>query len=1115
MEIRIGVYVCHCGLNIATTVNPKHVAEYAASLHGVVVSRDYIFMCSDPGQDIILNDIKENNLNRVIVASCSPLMHEHTFRRVCIEAGINPYLFEMANIREHCSWVHEVGATEKAKELVRAAVWRVYHHEPLEPMEVSIHPNTLVVGGGIAGIQAALDIANAGYKVYLVEREPSIGGHMIQLDKTFPTLDCSACITTPKMSDVGSHPNIKLLNYSEVEDVSGYIGNFKVKIKKKASYVNNEKCNGCGLCFEGCPTVLKSEFDLGLKERKAIYIPFPQAVPNKAVIDKREERPCRAACVDACPVHTNVLGYTKLIAEGRFKEAYQQIRERNPFPSVCGRICYAPCEESCNRGQMDDPIAIRELKRFATEQVDTEEREIPPIIKTGKSVAVIGAGPAGLTAAYNLALAGHDVEVFDRESEAGGMMRWAIPEYRLPQSALESDLNYIWKTGVKFTSGKKVLLKNLMGSYDAIFIATGNPLSKQLNIEGASLKGVLWGLDFLKAVKEGKAKIKDRVFVIGGGNVAIDVALSAKRLGATDVQMACLEKKKEMPADKKEIEQAIEEGIKIHTSWGPKRIKDSEGVLEGIELKRCTSIFDNQKRFNPTYDETKTVDFETDMVVFAIGQSPDVSVIKGTEVKTEENLIKVDAHYMSSVNGVFAGGDAVTGPAFVIDAIAAGNRAAHSINQFLKNEPLTLLEEEKKPEKLSEEEITSLKKLYPAQKRIQERKEPLKKRIQDFREVALCYTAREAISEAKRCLAGHIEGCIECGECERLCEPKAINHEMQDEIVEVEAGSIILATGYDQFDPSVITQYGYGRYDNVITGLEFERLSNAAGPTEGRIQLKNGQSPQSVAIIHCVGSRDKNFHEYCSRVCCMYALKSAHIIKEKTNAEVYQMYIDMRCFGEGHEEFYERLSTEDGIKFIRGKASRVTDQSLSEEEKEKLIVCLEDTLLGSLIRVPVDMVILANALVPRADAGKVASLFSIGRRADGFFMEKHAKLDPISTLSDGIFVAGCCEGPKDISDTVTQAKAAASEVLSLLAQGKVKIEPIVAFVDEEVCSGCGLCETMCPYSALSLSKPDGVMMVNQAVCKGCGACASICPSGAASLSHFTFRQILDEVEALT
>ena len=258
MEPRIGVYICHCGSNIAGTVDIEQVAQFAQGLDSVVVARDYKFMCSDPGQQLIKDDIRDLGVNRVVVASCSPTMHEPTFRRACQAAGINPYLFEMANIREHCSWVTEdrQEATEKAKALVSAAVRRVYYHQPLETREVPVNPNTLVVGGGIAGIQAALKIADSEHKVYLVEREPSIGGHMSQLDKTFPTLDCSACILTPRMTQVGSHPYIELMTYSEVEEVSGYIGNFKVKIRKKTRYVDEEKCTGCGTCWNICPATV-------------------------------------------------------------------------------------------------------------------------------------------------------------------------------------------------------------------------------------------------------------------------------------------------------------------------------------------------------------------------------------------------------------------------------------------------------------------------------------------------------------------------------------------------------------------------------------------------------------------------------------------------------------------------------------------------------------------------------------------------------------------------------------------------------------------------------------------------------------------------------------------
>ncbi len=658
-EVKIGVYVCHCGLNIAGTVDVEEVAKYAATLPSVVVSRDYRYMCSDPGQDLIKNDIKEYGLNRVVVASCSPRMHEPTFRNACQEGGLNPYLYEHANIREHCSWVHDDKKinTEKAKDLVRAAVKRVYHHEPLEVKEAPVNPNVLVVGGGIAGIQAALDIANGEKRVYLVEREPSIGGHMIQLDRTFPTLDCSECILTPKMADVGHHPFIELLAYSEVEEVSGSIGQFKVKVRKKARHIDESKCVGCGICEEKCPWKVPSEFEMGLAMRKAIYIPFAQAIPNLVTVD----------------------------------------------PDLCVYI----------------------------------------------------------------------------------------------QS-----------------NGKK------------------------------------------------------------------------------------------------------------------------------------------------------------------------------------------------------------------------------------------------------------------------------------------------------------------CGACIKFCEAKAITPEtllnQTDQIIEIEVGSIIVATGYDQFDPSVIPQYGYGKYDNVLTGLQFERMTCAAGPTGGKVLLKDSREPESVAIIHCVGSRDQNYHEYCSRVCCMYGLKYAHLIKEFTKADVYEFYIDMRCFGEGYEEFYKRLS-EEGVNFIRGKVAKVTDQAVTEEEKGKLILVAEDTLLGRVIRVPADMVILCAALEARADADKVASLFTLNRRADGFFLERHVKLDPVATPTDGVFIAGCCEGPRDIPDTLAQASAAAAKALSLISKGKITLESAIASVDETRCIGCGRCEEICTFHAPKVISKNGGMVseVNETLCKGCGACAVVCSTGAMLIRHYKPEQILSQVAALT
>ncbi|PIP48688.1 MAG: hypothetical protein COX14_03210, partial [Chloroflexi bacterium CG23_combo_of_CG06-09_8_20_14_all_45_10] len=415
------------------------------------------------------------------------------------------------------------------------------------------HKSVLVIGGGIAGIQASLDLANMGFRVYLVEKSPSIGGRMAQLDKTFPTNDCAMCILAPKMIEASSHSNIDLYTYSEVEDVSGEVGDFKVKINKRSPFVDWNKCTGCGFCEETCPVILPKEFDQGLGKRKAIFIPFPQAVPKKYVIDKREERPCKAACKDACPVHTNVLGYIKLIAEREFQEAYKLIRDTNPLPASVGRVCYAPCEEACNRGQLDEPMAIRDLKRFAADQVNIEELEVPTVTKTDKRVAIVGSGPAGLAAANDLALKGHDVTIFEALPEPGGMLRVGIPEYRLPKDILRKEIGYIQKLGVEIRTGvqvgKDIALEEIRENHDALFIATGAHGGMRLRAEGEELPGVIEGIRFLRAVNLGeKVQVGKKVAVIGGGNTAVDCARTAKRLGAKEVKIVYRRSRSEMPA---------------------------------------------------------------------------------------------------------------------------------------------------------------------------------------------------------------------------------------------------------------------------------------------------------------------------------------------------------------------------------------------------------------------------------------------------------------------------------------------------------------------------------------------------------------------------------------
>ena len=1117
MEIRIGVYICHCGLNIAATVDMEEVARYAGTLPNVVISRDYRYMCSDPGQQLIKNDIEELGLNRVVVAACSPRMHEPTFRNAVEGGGLNRYLYEHVNIREHCSWVHEdkKWATEKAKDLVRAAVRRVYWHEPLQVKEAPVNPSVLVVGGGIAGIQAALKVADGEKKVYLVEKSPSIGGHMIQLDKTFPTLDCSACILTPKMSDVGHHPFIELLAYSEVEEVSGSIGNFKVKVRKKARYVDASKCVGCGDCEEKCPRKTKSEYEMGLAKRGMAYIPFAQAIPNVATIDKREERPCKAACKEACPIRMNILGYVSLIKEGEFEEAYEVIRRTNPLPGVCGRVCYAPCQEACNRAQFDEHVAIRELKRFAADYVlKTGKGKAVPAERTKEEkVAIVGSGPAGLACAYDLVRQGYPVTVFEAGPEAGGLLRWGIPEYRLPKEILSNDISYIQDLGVEIRTN--TLVKNLAEIFDqgykAIFLGTGTGMSQKMGIPGEDSPGVFYALEFLRQVNSGvKIHLGSKVAVIGGGNAAVDAARVARRLGVEDVTVVYRRSRDEMPAIPSEIEEMEQEGVEIQFLAAPVKVLSDENGVKGIQCIRMEMAEpdgDGRRRPVPIKGSEFTID--VDDVVMAIGQGVDKTMLSKDLAYTEWGTLSVDpVTLQTNIDGVFAGGDVVSGPADVIAAIAAGKRAACSIEAYLKGEELSI-EEGGKVQKLSKGEVAKIKERFASRSRVKVSKLEPETRVSSFEEIERSYSPDEAQEEAGRCLASEIEGCFECGECKKVCQANAIDFSQTDESVEVEIGTIILATGYDEFDPSVISQYGYKKYDNVLTGLEFERMTCASGPTGGKIVLKDGREPESVAIIHCVGSRDRNYHEYCSRVCCMYALKHAHLIKELTNAEVYEFYIDMRCFGENFEEFYSRVS-EEGVNFIRGKVGSVDADSAN----GKLVVSCVDTLTNKILRIPMDMVILCPAIESRSNAADVAKIFNIGRRADGFFLERHVKLDPVATPTDGIFIAGCCEGPKDIPDTVAQASAAAAEALSLISKGRVTIEAYNAVIDEEKCSGCNICNIVCPFSAISYEEEKNVCQINEFLCKGCGVCAAACPSGAITAKHFTTEQIVAQIEGM-
>jgi len=915
----------------------------------------------------------------------------------------------------------------------------------------------LVYGAGIAGMQASLDLAESGFKVYLVEKSAAIGGRMSALDKTFPTGDCAMCILSPKLVECGRNKNIEIITLSEIEGISGGPGNFEVTIRTSPRYVDINKCNACGDCAEACPVKLPSEFDRGLGERKAIFRPYPQAIPNVYGISKADGvAPCR----NACPAGINAHGYVALIGQGKFKEAYEVIRERCPLPAVCGRICQHPCEDACNRGEVDDPVAIRDLKRFATDWAYAHRTEIdwnggqPPAEKRDERVAVIGGGPAGLTAASDLSRMGYGVTIFDAREALGGMLRYGVPEYRLPREGLDYEIQQILGAGVEAKTGVRVsdptsLLKarppadddsssaerppvnvndKQQGEFDAVFVAVGAWTSRQLGIPGEDAPDVWPGLKFLYEVNSGaQPPVGPKVLVIGGGDVAMDVARCARRLsGVESVHLACLERREEMPAHSWEAAEALEEGIVFHNSLGPTEVLAEAGKVTGVAFRACTRVFDEEGRFSPQFDDSQTSSLAADTVIVAIGQGVDAVSMSPVVTGPGGRVVSDTETLATSVPGVFAGGDAVLGPASAIDAIAHGHRAAEAIHRYLRGEMSQIDAAPAAEKKVAPNPNPSARK----QARMPMPQAPVEARTSDLREIDLGYSEEEAIAEAQRCLNCGL--CSDCRLCEKVCGPGALRHDQQPESKVLRVGSVILAPGFEEIQASLRGEYGHGRYANVISSVQFERMLSASGPTEGKVQrLSDGKPVRKIAFIQCVGSRDSaRGNGYCSSICCMSATKEALVaIEHVPGLEIAIFCMDVRAFGKEFDRYVARAKSEHGVRYVRAVPSRVVEMPGTKNPRVRYFAEQGEEQLEEF-----DLVVLSVGMKPGGSLAEMAERIGIDRNAFGFC--ETDRLAPMVSSLPGVFVAGAFQGPKDIPESVAQASGAAACAMEGLVRGR-------------------------------------------------------------------------------
>ncbi len=838
------------------------------------------------------------------------------------------------------------------------------------------------------------------------------------------------------------------MTQTELLSLEGNPGRFTARLRRSPRYVDLDKCTSCGECVKVCPIRVEDEYNEGLSPRKAIYKSYPQAIPGAFAVTKRGTAPCRAAC----PAHVSVQGFIALINDGKPEEALKLFKNDHPFPGVCGRVCHHPCESSCTRNELEGALAIQHLHRYLA---DLDMAAAEPYVPEKKArhrekVAVIGSGPAGLTCAYFLAIEGYQVTVFEKLPVLGGMLTVGIPAYRLPRKVIDAEIGVIRRLGVEMRTGVAVGKDVTIGAlreqgFKAFFLGIGSHECKALGIEGEELSGVYPGVEFLRDVNLGKEVfLGDRVAVVGGGNVAMDAVRTALRTGSKAPFVIYRRSEAEMPASEEEIAECRAEGIDIRTLTQPVRVLSGNGKATGIEcIQMALGEPDESGRRRPAPVAGSEFVIEVDAVVPAIGQESDWACLTDECACTLSDWGTMDvdpATFQSKDPDIFAGGDAVSGPATVVDAVAAGKEAAVSIDRLLKKEDCSAgrgrLWDGVKDVPIEDTEVRP-RSAMPLR--------PAAERAGDFDEVQLGFAPETVEAEAGRCLACGV--CSECYRCVSACLAQALVHDEQPEEREVAVGSVVLCPGCEPFDPAPLSAfYQYGVNPDVVTSLEFERILSASGPTMGHLKRpSDAKPPKKIAWIQCVGSRDINrtANGYCSSVCCMYAVKDAMIAKEHAAGDldcaIFNM--DVRTFGKDYEKYYRRAEEKENIRFVKARIHTVDEVG---EEKNLRIRYADES--GTTVEEMFDMVVLSVGLTIPESVRQTAARIGVKTGKYGFVVSP--ELSPVETSRPGVYACGVFQAPKDIPSSVTEASAAACLAGAKLAEARNTRTRTIALPEE-------------------------------------------------------------------